>query len=182
MIPRGMTTSFDGGMQILFLCSFEKVRCESILCQWFATSNRDATTRAPIESPVFFDFRQHFIDTHLTTNNLQSVLIACLGAFPAGITPFSFNRRFILFIQANCFDGTGRDAWSATCLGANASRFNEPKLRYAFLRFRIGTPQAPQRAPFQKDQRPDSGTIMDGVPLYIEDLARCFTRHYILTN
>jgi hypothetical protein len=169
-------------MQILFLCSFEKVRRESILCQWLAASNGDATTRAPIESPVFFDFCHHFIDTHLTANNLQSILITYLGALPAGITLFPFNHRFILFSQANRLDGTCRDAWSTTCLGANASRFNKPKLRQALLRFRIGTPQAPKWAPFQKDQRPDSGTIMDRVPLYIKDPASYFTCNYILTN
>jgi hypothetical protein len=104
-------------------------------------------------------------------------MTAYLGTLSAGITTLSVNGRIYLSIQANRILRTCRHAWRATGISPNASGLDKPEFRPAFLRFRIGTPQALEWTAFQENQRPYSGAIVYGIPLNVENPPSCFPGH-----
>jgi len=146
---------------------------KSPLDQGLAAGNGYAPTGFLVEVNIGHDGFHETVYRELFTPDDKRVGGAGIGAFQAARARFPvYAGDGIVLIDERAIGCNGTRLKTISALvGPDAPGGVDPDLVIGMDALRIAAPPAAQGTSFQKDLCPDAGTVMDRVPLYVEDAA-----------
>jgi len=161
---RGHPAGLEGGMNPDALCLAGDLAGEFGLGHRFAAGDGDASTGCGIEVGVFFYLGNDLLHCHGPALDLEAVLAACINATSA--------RGAMPTVDGIAFGSDFMDA-GRTDARAFAAVHALPRVEHehgiARLRLGVVTPDAGERAAFQKDGGADAGSVVKRAAEDIED-------------
>ena len=159
--PRNFTASICRAGYALPVQKPEELRAELRMQQRLAAGNRHASAALGIENAVGKKFRHQRLRRHAPPVENKRIVQTCIHALSAADAARAVECVHTVFHMVTRTDGGAGSAFHAFC--------KDRQLRTGTLRLGIVTPQTAQRTPLQENRGADSGTVMHGEMLDVDD-------------